>query len=68
MLTEQHTKHWVLDGSIPSVVWYTACKSHAGLVGDMFIQTNRNFTKILLLVYGHPTPATTIALLEHNIR
>ena len=68
MLTEQQTKHGVLDGSIPSAAWDTACTSHAGLVGDLFIQTNRNSTNIFLLADGHPTPATTIALLEHKIR
>ena len=68
MLTEQQTKHRVLDKSIPSVAWDTACKSHAVLVGDPLIQTNRNFTKIFALADGHPTLATTIALLEHNIQ
>ena len=41
MLTEQQIKQGVIEGSIPSAVWDTACTSHAGLVGDQFIQTNR---------------------------
>ena len=68
MLTEQQIKHGVLDGSIPSAAWDTACTSHAGLVGDPFIQTNRKSTKIFALVDGHPTLATTINLLEHKIQ
>ena len=67
MLTEQQIKHGVLDGSIPSTVWDTACTSHAGLVGDPFIQTNRKSMKNFALVGRHPTLATTIALLEHKI-
>ena len=34
----------------------------------MFIQTNRKSTKIFALADGHPTPATTIALLGHKIQ
>ena len=67
-LTEQQIKHGVLDDSIPSSSWYTACASHVGLVGDPFIQTNRKSTKIFSLADGYPTPATTITLLEHKIR
>ena len=68
MLTEQHIKHRVLVGSIPSAAWDTECTSHAGLVGDPFIQTNCKSTKFFALKDGHPTPATTIALLENKIR
>ena len=68
MLTEQNIKHRVLVGSIPSAAWDTECTSHAGLVGDPFIQKNCKSTKIFALEDGHPTPATTIALLEHKIR
>ena len=58
----------MLDGSIPSAAWDTACTSHAGLVRDPFIQKKRKSTKIFVLVDGYLTLATTIALLEHNIR
>ena len=67
MLKEQQIKHKVLDGSIPSAAWDTTCTSHAVLVGDPFIQTNRKSMKNFALVDGHPTLATTIALLEHKI-
>ena len=68
MLIEQYIKHGVPNRSISSAAWDTACTSHAGLVRDLLIQTNRKSTKIFALADGHPTPATTIALLEHNIR
>ena len=68
MFTEQYTKYGVLDGSIPSAAGDMACTSHAGLVGDPFIQTNHKSTKIFALAYGHPTPDTTITLQEHRIR
>ena len=44
-----------------------ACTSHAGIVGDPFIQTKQRSTKIFALVDGHPTPATNIAMLEHRV-
>ena len=68
MLTDQQTKHGVLNGSITSEAWDKACTPHAGLVGDPFIQTKCKSTTIFALADGHPTPATTIALLEHTIR
>ena len=68
MLMEHQTKHGVLDGSIPSAAWDRACTSHAGLVRDPFIQKKRKSTKIFALVDVYLTLATTIALLEHNIR
>ena len=64
MQTKQQIKHGVLDGSIPSAVWDTTCTSHAVLVGDPSIQTNRKSTNIFALADGHPIPATTIDLLE----
>ena len=37
-------------------------------MGDLFIQANHKSTTIFALADGHPKPAITIALLEHNIR
>ena len=68
MLTEHQIKNGVLDGSIPLAAWDTVCTSHAGLVGYPFIQKNCKSTKIFALADGHPTPAITIALLEHKIQ
>ena len=51
-------KSGVLDGSIASAAYDTACTSHAGKVGDPFIQTEERSTKVFALANGHPTPAT----------
>ena len=40
-LVEQQVKQGVLEGSIPSAAWDTACKSHEGMIGDPFIQTEK---------------------------
>ena len=68
LLTDQQVKRVVLDGSIPSEAWDTACTSHTGMVGETFIQTKCMSTKIFALANGHPTPATNIAMLEHRVR
>ena len=38
------------------------------MVVDPFVQTNHMSTKIFALADGHPTPDTTITMLEHNNR
>ena len=38
------------------------------MVGDPFIQTDQSYNNIFVLSYGHPTPATNIAKLEHRVR
>ena len=38
------------------------------MLGDPFIQIKRMSTKIFALADGHPTPTTTIALMDHKIR
>ena len=37
------------------------------MLGDPFIQIKRMSTKIFALADGHPTPETTISMLEHKI-
>ena len=37
-------------------------------MGDPFIQNNCNSTNIFALADGHPTPETTISMLDHNFR
>ena len=44
----------MLDGSITSAAWDTACTYHSGLVGYPFIQSNRKSTKIFALANRHP--------------
>ena len=38
------------------------------MLGDPFIHTGQKSTKVFALADGHPTPATTIAKLEHQVR
>ena len=38
------------------------------MIGDPFILTGQKSTKIFALANGHPTSATNIAKLEHNVR
>ena len=63
MLTEQKVKQGVMEGLMPSEAWDMACKSHTGMVGDPFTQTEQKSTNIFALVDGHPNPTTNIAKL-----
>ena len=67
-LTEQQLKSGVLDGTIPSAAWDTACTSHAGKLGDPFIPTTKLSSKVFALADGHPAPATHVAKLHHRLR
>ena len=67
-LTEQQVKQGVLEGSIPSAAWDTAFTSHAGIIGDAFIQTEQRFIKIFALADEHPNPAINISKLDHRVR
>jgi len=66
-LTKQQLKQGVLNGSIPSAAWDTACTSHAGKPDDPFIPTNQLSTKVFALADGHATSATTVAKLHHTV-
>ena len=61
------TKVGVFNVSIPPAAWDTACTSHAGIFGDPFIPMGQKSSKIFALADGHPTPATTVAKMEHNV-
>ena len=61
-------KAGVLDKSIASAAYDTACTFHAGIVGDPFIQTNERSNKVFALADGHPTAATNLEKLHHAIR
>ena len=61
-------KRGVLDGSIPSAAWDTACTSNAGRSCDPFIHTGQPSAKVFALADGRPAPATTVAKLAHNVR
>ena len=66
-LTERHLKEGILNGTIPSAAWYTACTSNAGITGDPFIQTDEPSRNIFALAYGHPTEKSNDAKLYHNM-
>ena len=67
-LTEVQLKKGVIDGSIPSAAYDTACTSHAGMEGDLFIPTNQPSTKIFTVATGHKTPRSRVAKLHHPVR
>ena len=67
-IREQRLKAGVLDGSIPSAAWDTACTSHAGRPGDPFLPTDRRSTKVFALADGRPAPASSVAKLHHPVR
>ena len=58
----------MLNGSIPSAAYDTACTSHAEMVEDPFIQTNKPSTKIFALADGHATAGSNVEKLHHNVR
>ena len=45
-----------------------ACTSHAGTVGDPFIQREQRSNNIFALIDRHPTPATNISKIDHRMR
>ena len=67
-LTEGQLKKGVLDGSIPSAAYDTACTYHAGLEGDPFIPTYQPSTKHFSVATGHKTPGSRVAKLHHPVR
>ena len=54
--TKQQLKEGVLNGSIPSDAYDTACTSNAGMIGDPFIQTTQQSTKVFSVANGRQTP------------
>ena len=66
--TEAHINQRVIDGTISSAAWDIACTSNSGKVGDPYIQTDHISTKVVSVVDGHRTPASTVAKLHHPVR
>ena len=66
-LTEKQLKEGVLNVTINSVAWETACTSNPGIIGDPFIQTDEPFKKIFALADGHPVAGSNISKLYHNV-
>ena len=67
-LTEGQLKKEVLDGSIPSAAYDTACTSNAGLEGNLFIPTYQPSTKMFTIAAVHKTPGSRVAKLHHPVR
>ena len=67
-ITKEQLIKGVLNGLIPSAAYDTAYTSHAGMVNDPFIQTNRPSTKILALADGHASSGSNVVKLHHNVR
>ena len=67
-LTEGQLNKVVLDGSIPSAAYVTACTSNAGMEGDPFIPTYQPPTKMFTVATGHKTPGSRVAKLHHPVR
>ena len=67
-LTEAHTMVGVLNSSISSASWDTACTSHAVIISNPFISTGKKSSKIFALADGHLTPSKTVTKLKHNVR
>ena len=67
-LTGKQLKNGVLDGSIPSAAYYTACTSNAGMFGYPFIQTGQLSTKIFAATDGRRTPGSTVSKLHHPVQ
>ena len=67
-LTERQLKRGVLDGSIPSAAYDTACTSNALMEGDPLIQTDQSSTKVFTVATGHKTPGSRVAKLHHPVR
>ena len=68
MMSEAELKQGVLDGSIASAAWDTACTSNAGMIGDPYLQTSEPSTKVFAVADGHRTPGANIAKLHHPVR
>ena len=58
----------MLNESIPSATYDTACTSNDGMVGDPFIQIGRPSTKVFTVKDGHNTPGSTEAKIHHPVR
>ena len=67
-ITGGQLKRGVLDGSIPSAAYDTACTSNAGLEGDSFIPTDQPSNKMFTVATGHKNPGSRVAKLHHPVR
>ena len=65
--TKQQLKEGVLNGAIPSAAYDMACTSNAGMIGDPFVQTTQQSTKVLSVADCRQNPGSNIAKLHHPV-
>ena len=65
---EAEIKQCVLNRSIASAAWDTACTSNSGKIVDPFIQTNQPSTKCFSFADGRRHAGTNIAKLHHPVQ
>ena len=66
-MSEEELKKGVLNGSIPSAAYDTACTSHAVMPGNPFIQTNTPSTKVFELADNYPITGSNVAKLHPDV-
>ena len=66
--TNQQLKDGVLNGSTPSAAYDTACTFNSGMLGDPFIQTTQQSTKVFSIANGRQNPRPNIPRLHHPVR
>ena len=66
--TETELNKVVLNGSIASAVWGTACTSNTSKISDPFIQTSQPSTKVIFVADSRRHAGTNIAKLHHPVR
>ena len=65
--TKQQLKERVLNGSILSDAYDTVCISNAGMIGDPFIQTTQQSTKVFSVADGRQNSGSNVAKLHHPV-
>ena len=66
--TKQQLKDGVLNVYIPSGAYDTVCTSNSGMVGDPFILTTQQSTKVFSVADGRQTPGSNTTKLHHHVR
>ena len=67
-MSEEELNKGVLNGSIPSAAYDTACTSHSGMPGNPFIQTNTLSKNVFALADNYPIPGSNVANLHYDVR
>ena len=57
-----------VNTSWPSAIYDTGATSSCGKIGDPFLETGKQSTKVFKMPNGHKSPASDLKLLEHELR